>query len=149
MFEKGAYPVSLCISVIPMAQNWPLVECCMPPFSYSAPETPTYRRDVVDIVADNFSKCCFPNFPYYGVLGKGLLDIPSFGDVLQSDRHLKGTQSAMGPRWPGHYFSRLKSVYLNSKWKVRVGYFKKSASILPSVSFDPRSFTENLFLRKL
>ena len=72
----------------------------MPPFSFSAPETPTYRRDVVDIVADNFSKCCFPNFPYYGVLEKGLLDIPSFGtcDVLQSNRHLKGTQSAMGPR---------------------------------------------------
>ena len=72
----------------------------MPPFSYSAPEPPTYRRDAVGIVADNFSKCCFPNFPYYGVLEKGLLDIASFGacDVLQSVRHLKGTQSAMGPR---------------------------------------------------
>ena len=43
----------------------------------------------------------------------------------------------------------LKSVYLNPKLNVRVGYIKKSASILPSVSFDPRSFTENLFWSKL
>ena len=32
---------------------------------------------------------------------------------------------------------------------VRVRYIKKSASILPIVSFDPRYFTENLFLSKL
>ena len=42
----------------------------------------------------------------------------------------------------------LKRVCLNPKSNVRVGYIKKSASILPSVSFDPRSFTENLFLSK-
>ena len=43
-------------------------------------------------------------------------------------------------------FASLKSVYLNPKWNVRVGYTYQSASILPSVSFDPRSFAENLFL---
>ena len=46
-------------------------------------------------------------------------------------------------------FASLKSVYLNPKSNVRVEYSQKSALILPSVSFDPRSFTENLFLSKL
>ena len=55
----------------------------------------------------------------------------------------------MGPRWPGNYLSSLESVYLNPKSNLRVGCIQKSASILPSVSFDPRSFTENLFLSKL
>ena len=45
-------------------------------------------------------------------------------------------------------FVSLKSVYLNPKSNVHLGYIYKSASILPSVSFDPRSFTENLFLNK-
>ena len=34
-------------------------------------------------------------------------------------------------------FASLKSVYLNPKSNVRVGYTWKSALILPSVSFDP------------
>ena len=46
-------------------------------------------------------------------------------------------------------FVSLKSVYLNPKSNERVGYIQKSASILPRVSFDPRSFRENLFLSKL
>ena len=46
-------------------------------------------------------------------------------------------------------FASLKSVYLNPKSNVRVEYSQKSASILPSVSFDHRSFAENLFLSKL
>jgi len=45
-------------------------------------------------------------------------------------------------------FASLKSIYLNPKSNVHIGYILKSASILPSVSFDPRSFTENLFLSK-
>ena len=46
-------------------------------------------------------------------------------------------------------FASLKSVYHNPKSNLRVGYILKSASILPSISFDPRSFTENLFRSKL
>ena len=46
-------------------------------------------------------------------------------------------------------FTSLKSVYLNPKSNLRVEYTKKSASILPSVSLDSRSFTENLFLSNL
>ena len=46
-------------------------------------------------------------------------------------------------------FASLKSVYLNPKSNVRVGYTWKSALILPSVSFDPWSFTEDLFISKL
>ena len=46
-------------------------------------------------------------------------------------------------------FASLKSVYLNPKLNVRVIYIQRSAEILPSVLFDPRSFTENLFLSKL
>ena len=45
-------------------------------------------------------------------------------------------------------FASLKSVYLNPKSNLRVGYILNSASILPSASFDPRSFTENLSLSK-
>ena len=45
-------------------------------------------------------------------------------------------------------FPSLKNVYLNPKSNLRVRYIKKSASILPSVSFDLRSFIENLFLSK-
>ena len=45
-------------------------------------------------------------------------------------------------------FANLKSVYLNPK--SNDGYIQNwSASILPSVSVDPRSFTENFFLNKL
>ena len=43
-------------------------------------------------------------------------------------------------------FASSKSVYLNPKSNVPFGCIKKSASILSSVSFDPRSFTENFFL---
>ena len=46
-------------------------------------------------------------------------------------------------------FASLKSVYLNPKSNVRVGHIEESASILLSVSFDPRYFTENLLLSKL
>ena len=45
-------------------------------------------------------------------------------------------------------FASLKSVYLNPKSNVHIQYISKSATILPSVSFDPWSFTENLFLSK-
>ena len=52
----------------------------------------------------------------------------------------------MGLRRPGHYtFVSLKSVYLNPKSNVHIGYIYKPAAVLLSVSFDPRSFTENLF----
>ena len=37
---------------------------------------------------------------------------------------------------------RKLSVYLNPKSNLRVGAARKTSSILPSVSFDPRSFTE-------
>ena len=43
----------------------------------------------------------------------------------------------------------LKSVYLNPKSNVCVRYIKKSVSILPSVSLNLQSFTENLFLSQL
>ena len=46
-------------------------------------------------------------------------------------------------------FASLKSVYFNPKSNLRVGYTQKSTSILPGVSFDPQSFTENLSLSKL
>ena len=42
-------------------------------------------------------------------------------------------------------FPSLKSVYLNSKSNLRVGYIKKSTSIVPGVSFDPRSLLEISF----
>ena len=34
-------------------------------------------------------------------------------------------------------FASLKSVYLNPKSNVHIQYISKSATILPSVSFDP------------
>ena len=40
-------------------------------------------------------------------------------------------------------FSSLKRVYLNPKSNVCVEYIQKSASNLPSVSFDALSFTES------
>ena len=46
-------------------------------------------------------------------------------------------------------FVSLKTVYRNPKSNERISYIWKSASILPSVSFDPWSFTENPFLSKL
>ena len=46
-------------------------------------------------------------------------------------------------------FASLKSIYLNMKSNLRIQYIWKSALILPSVLFDPESFTENLFLSKL
>ena len=55
----------------------------------------------------------------------------------------------MGRPHPDTTVAILKSVYLNPKSNVRVEYSQKSASILPSVSFDHRSFAENLFLSKL
>ena len=56
----------------------------------------------------------------------------------------------MGPLWQlDTNFTSLKIVYLNPKSNLRVGRIKKSASILPSVSVDPRSFSENLFLTQL
>ena len=60
----------------------------------------------------------------------------------------KGTQSPTDRADLDTTFVSLKSVYLNPKSNERVGFIQKSASILPSVSFDPRSFTENLFLSK-
>ena len=45
----------------------------------------------------------------------------------------------MRPRWPGHYFSQFEKRLPQPEIK----------STLPSVSFDPRSFIENLFLSKL
>ena len=46
-------------------------------------------------------------------------------------------------------FASLTSIYFNPKSNLRVGYIQKSTSILPGVSFDPQSFTENLSLSKL
>ena len=46
-------------------------------------------------------------------------------------------------------FASLKSIYLNPKSNLCIAYIQKTASILPSVSFNPQSFTENLFLSKL
>ena len=66
--------------------------------------------------------------------------------ILAAFMTLKGTQSAMGPDWPGHYFRQFeKRLPLNPKSNVPFGCIKKSASILSTVSFDPRSFTENFF----
>ena len=45
----------------------------------------------------------------------------------------------MGPRWPWHYFGQFENRLPHD------GYIQKSASILPSVSVDPRSVTENDF----
>ena len=62
---------------------------------------------------------------------------------------LKGHSQLWDRADPDTTFVSLKSVYLNPKSNVPVGYIYKSALILPSVSFHPRSFTENLFLSKL
>ena len=51
-----------------------------------------------------------------------LLDLTSTFDTFDHNREFKGTQSAMGPRCPGHYFASLESVYLNPKSNLRVGY---------------------------
>ena len=61
---------------------------------------------------------------------------------------LKGHSQLRDPADLDMTFASLKSVYLNPKSNVHIRYISKSASILPSVSFDPRSFTENLFLSK-
>ena len=42
-----------------------------------------------------------------------------------------------------------KSLYLNPKSNIRIGYIYKSTSILPSVSFNLQSFTENRFWSQL
>ena len=56
----------------------------------------------------------------------------------------------MGPHWPGHYFCHFEKSLPQPeiKWTRRLDV-ENSASILPCVSFDPQSFTENLFLSKL
>ena len=63
---------------------------------------------------------------------------------------LKGTQSAMRSRWPGHYFCRFEKRLPQPEIKsTRPIHLEIRFRFLPSVSFDPRSFTENLFLSKL
>ena len=55
---------------------------------------------------------------------------------LRCPRYLKGTQSALDNTNLDTSFATLKSVYLNPKSNVRVGYIQKSALIFPNDSFD-------------
>ena len=55
----------------------------------------------------------------------------------------------MGPRWPGHYFCQFENSLPQPKIKWTHQLHLEICFNLPSVSFNPRSFTENLFLSKL
>ena len=67
-----------------------------------------------------------------------LRDTVSYGTALTLTRNIGSCLDTT--------FASLKSVYLNPK--SNDGYILKSASILPSASVDPRSFTENVFFEQ-
>ena len=80
------------------------------------------------------------------VLDKSLLvKITDFWPLKTVTVNFKGTQSAMWPRWPGHYFCQFEKSLPQPeiKWTRRL-HLEIRFSL--SVSFDPRYFTENLFL---
>ena len=83
-------------------------------------------------------------------LKKGFLQpILSLLNLVSKPFNLKGHSQLWDCTDLDTTFASLKNVYLNPKSNLCVGCIQKSPSILPSVSFNPRSFTENLFLSKL
>ena len=71
--------------------------------------------------------------------------IQAFPDL----KNLKGTQSAMGPHGPGHYFCQFEKPLPQPEIKSMHRIHLEICFSPAFVSFHPWSFTENLILGKL